>query len=613
MVAEVVQPMKRLIPVLLLLSAALAGACDISNEYGSLSFEPCNSLKVGHHEGYITIKSNYTAEANITFRFFNVPQNPAMSIWKYTTREVTRPSTTTKEKCFTCPTAQYGLVRPGEVWCYYNNPAFGWTNETFVFDRYIAPKTVCENVSVGNELVEEWYYDWVPVTGLKKTVVGENTLYTYINAPLVAGEELRGKFEFDTTPRSAGKFDTYIWTDTGIKISLDPWWDTYDFGWDNTSAFDSGTKSDIETVTDYIEVPADSIRLKLGVNYSENFDAMANATLPTSWKMDSVNSPLRLLTSDTHYSTADEAMWQLANTTGYSWKSAWHNQTYNETYNISAYAYTTATTHYYIMLYVKTGTAGWTGGNVITPFYLTNAADIKMYNGTVLTDTGTNFASGSMKKYAMQLNTSSHKFDAWYEGTQVANDWGFYSTSANEVQQVGFATNMYGPSQSWADDIKLGGYYRTGNWTSPVQEVPAGSQLYSFTLNYSGATANTYIDEVEFLVGGVDVANYTTDITSDTTITVTAPSYGTFADVDENFTVRVYLVGNTSDTPVVTMVAGMFWVPSEGEYEFKHTSSHALALLDSAKANDIGVVAVIALVFTGVFVWVVIRRRRKPV
>jgi hypothetical protein len=98
--------------------------------------------------------------------------------------------------------------------------------------------------------------------------------------------------------------------------------------------------------------------------------------------------------------------------------------------------------------------------------------------------------------------------------------------------------------------------YRTsGNWTSETITL-SGQVLKNTTIEYAGASGTNYIDKIEWLVGGVVKATYDTNIVAGSSATITAPTSGTFVNVNSDFQVRVSLVGDGTGSPRVSSIYG---------------------------------------------------------
>ncbi|MFC1461661.1 hypothetical protein ACFLQR_04005 [Verrucomicrobiota bacterium] len=107
-------------------------------------------------------------------------------------------------------------------------------------------------------------------------------------------------------------------------------------------------------------------------------------------------------------------------------------------------------------------------------------------------------------------------------------------------------------------DIVVLPYKLSGNWTSAIQTMPAGASMAQTTIYHSGLDAANCIDKVEWLVGGQVKAAYETDITNGawTAVLPDMVTSGSFVNVNADFQVKLYLVGDGSATPVVTKVEG---------------------------------------------------------
>jgi hypothetical protein len=108
------------------------------------------------------------------------------------------------------------------------------------------------------------------------------------------------------------------------------------------------------------------------------------------------------------------------------------------------------------------------------------------------------------------------------------------------------------------DDLAEGISQYNGNWISASQTM-SEDYLSEFTITYDNVSAGqTYIDKIQFRAtdDGELFAEYGTDITSGTSLTVTTATWGALSNVDEDFQIRVFLVGNTTNSPTVTSIVG---------------------------------------------------------
>jgi len=96
-----------------------------------------------------------------------------------------------------------------------------------------------------------------------------------------------------------------------------------------------------------------------------------------------------------------------------------------------------------------------------------------------------------------------------------------------------------------------------GFWVSDTMPLNSSKQLANMTISHI-VYGETYIDKVEWLVNDVVKATYDTNITSAGSTTITSPTSGSFASVNGDFTIKVYLVGNKTDTPAITQIQGFY-------------------------------------------------------
>ena len=327
-----------------------------------------------------------------------------------------------------------------------------------------------------------------------------------------------------------------------------------DFNITTTADFDAGVKTDVETVTDYIDVPANQLQLKYGDVFADNFDSEAEGTSPpVNWVADFTYPPDTLEVDDIQYKTSPHSMLMVEDAD--SLNVVHHNVDFtSEPYEFYIYIEKT-TAIVYITTQSTAGNYDSTKHAALISFR--NTGDIMYYDGA-WQDTGYDYTTG-WHKLKIIHDFPNDQFDAWYDGTQIIDNGGFRNTAASGASlQLGFDPETTGTTNIWFDDIKLGDYYTTGNWNSTNQTMTAGSNMASTTLNYTGVDASNYIDMVEWIVGGVVKANYTTDITSGTSTTITTPTGGSFADVNADFTIKVYLAGNNLATPTITEISGTY-------------------------------------------------------
>ncbi|MFC1461660.1 hypothetical protein ACFLQR_04000 [Verrucomicrobiota bacterium] len=145
-----------------------------------------------------------------------------------------------------------------------------------------------------------------------------------------------------------------------------------------------------------------------------------------------------------------------------------------------------------------------------------------------------------------------------YEGADLRLET---AGTTNISTKLGLSNTRYttynGKTAKWSYVWLIGGF-ASGNWTSAIQTMPAGERMAQTTIYHSGLDATNHIDKIEWLVGGQVKAAYETDITNGawTAVLPDMVTSGSFANVDADFQIKVYLVGDGSATPVVTKVEG---------------------------------------------------------
>jgi hypothetical protein len=105
--------------------------------------------------------------------------------------------------------------------------------------------------------------------------------------------------------------------------------------------------------------------------------------------------------------------------------------------------------------------------------------------------------------------------------------------------------------------------YRTsGTWESWPITTPMNATHATTTINYLAENANACIASVEWLVGGVSMAEYTTDSCNETTsliITEANLTDGSFSDINTTFTVRVNLTGDGASRIELDSINGDYY------------------------------------------------------
>ncbi len=104
-----------------------------------------------------------------------------------------------------------------------------------------------------------------------------------------------------------------------------------------------------------------------------------------------------------------------------------------------------------------------------------------------------------------------------------------------------------------------GNQYKTsGTWESENITMPENKILANMTINYTGVDSNNYINKIEWLIAGETKATLTDNINSGTSATVLTPNTGSFENVNQNFSIKLYLVGNGTHTPSINLIGGFY-------------------------------------------------------
>ncbi|MDD4308268.1 MAG: NosD domain-containing protein, partial [Thermoplasmata archaeon] len=103
----------------------------------------------------------------------------------------------------------------------------------------------------------------------------------------------------------------------------------------------------------------------------------------------------------------------------------------------------------------------------------------------------------------------------------------------------------------------VAGSYRTaGTWTSELMPMGPTYRMVDCTLIYSGATPQSYLDRIEWTVGGSVVAQYETDVVSGTNLIIRESDLtgGSFLALNTNYQVRLYFIGSGNGSVAVDSI-----------------------------------------------------------
>lgn len=175
-----------------------------------------------------------------------------------------------------------------------------------------------------------------------------------------------------------------------------------------------------------------------------------------------------------------------------------------------------------------------------------------------------NTGDGKHHRYKLGLATSTdyitwtrHYREPIFNGDDTDWDERMYRSSMVEVgEEVWLYYSAYENGGSPVFGIGLV-KSKAPSWESATQTMLPGKRLFDTTIYHSGLSDTVYIEKVEWLLGGVIKATYDTKITSGASTTIEEPTSGSFKDVDDDFTIKVYLVAAAS-SPAVTQIEGTY-------------------------------------------------------
>jgi hypothetical protein len=347
-----------------------------------------------------------------------------------------------------------------------------------------------------------------------------------------------------------------------------------------TANFDAGSKSDTETNTNSYDAVADALQL-LCPPYAKD------ANLKAFWAMDDGSGGTATDKTGVNDGTIVGASWDATGKFGYC--LSFNGTTNYVNCGTNASLDITGNVTYSAWLYIPSplpsiSTLMTKGDSSASPahqylFYSTDAGAYEQFIG--LPNTGTLTGSTPMGAdawhhvaYTALGTAATIYYDGVSDGTKTQVAPSSVSTAfligrhsattgryfKGKIENV----RIYNRALSGSEITTLynsgNKYVTSGNWTSAVQTMPAGQHILDTTIIYSGVDANNYIDKIEWLVGGVVKATYDTNITSGTTRTIVEGDLtsGTFADVNANFTVKVYLISTGTTSPIVSEISGNF-------------------------------------------------------
>jgi hypothetical protein len=169
------------------------------------------------------------------------------------------------------------------------------------------------------------------------------------------------------------------------------------------------------------------------------------------------------------------------------------------------------------------------------------------------------------------LDFSKQTFDVYIDGGAfnnflIVDDASFRNpATSTDTIRIGNGDAWSEPvnpdSYTWYDDITVDKFQYIATWESSNITIQENEQLINTTLSFYDLTYGmAEIEKIEWLSDGIVKATYDTDIVFDSlspfTISETDLSSGSFADLNSNFSVKIYLMSNGERTPKIKQIKG---------------------------------------------------------
>jgi hypothetical protein len=406
--------------------------------------------------------------------------------------------------------------------------------------------------------------EWIPITKFQTLSVSKDTPRSI-------------KYIFKAPQFSEGKFNINFNYDGYKSDVIDPTWNNLDFYYNTTADFDAGTRTNMTTTTSQFFMSANTLSLAIPIDYKDpnlvNYLAMngneysqigtngsisgavnCNYGTYNTWgyqrkSCDFTGGYIAMGTYNTKLSSQTNTLVFVMRPEGSNlgiygdydagvndrfWTEIWNYGSGDKGtfYNVGKASISNA---YYLEAWVMNQ---WALG-----IWITNSTGAYVYRN------GTLFAQGPASATAVSNNgpnnfgigaltgTGGYPFNGQMSG------WKLYNRTFSEAEM----------KELFNDGLNL--YKAKGNWLSPNASIPVNYGLKSLTLNFSEASANNYIDKVEFYKNGDLSHTNTTDITSGTSVIYSENNI--IANISEgNATFKIFVVGNLTHSLNITNVKG---------------------------------------------------------
>lgn len=339
----------------------------------------------------------------------------------------------------------------------------------------------------------------------------------------------------------------------------------------STATFDAGTKTNVETNTDWPDtiansggIPDGEMHLKYGDVYSEGFEGTHDEAL-----VDYDNNWTVNLGGGTGSA-------KINNEQSYGGNTSLKAISGSAFVEIDRPISWTASDEEFIFYFRCNVTGGAPevvtlatrdGGSYCAHLEFNATYDIYYYDNGGPNDSTLNYAQDTWYRFRITHDSTAGTYSAWVVGgafgteNQICNNVNYASGLTGVPDEFYFETSG-NTAEYWLDVMKVGDYYTSGNWESAEQTMDSGMNLRDCTFTYDNFSGARYIDKVEWLLNGVVKATYDTNIDDDgdspLTIRESDLTSGSFNDVNANFTVKLYLVGQASSSPEVEALSGVY-------------------------------------------------------
>jgi hypothetical protein len=285
--------------------------------------------------------------------------------------------------------------------------------------------------------------------------------------------------------------------------------------------------------------------------YNDTFDGEPTGTAPDNWNAGTADT---LQITETYSISPSRSMLVHDNSgSGY----IYHNVDYT-TENISMWVYFATKTGNSYNIGMQDTTGPSDTGEVMMWLRFGATSNIEYYTSGSYTDTGIDYDIGWSK--LVFHDNGNNTFDLWFNNVWIVEAGGFWNagtTGASIIIGMGGSASAY----LYIDNVQVGtstSANATANYTTDTIYIPENTHLNNLTLSHRDlSTYEEYINKVEFIHNGSVIANYTANITTGTTTTITNADLtnGNYTSLYETFSIKLYYWSNTT-TPLYVYLDG---------------------------------------------------------